>query len=125
MRGKPSSPLQLFHRPFHLRGTPRLPQGQRGSHLPTSRRMQGPYHRDLPATHFDCFQETDATRINFMPVTSLLIITYKRDFRYLVFCVRSLNKFLRGFEEVVILFPETDWAEFTTQIGPEIMGQDV
>lgn len=57
--------------------------------------------------------------------TSILIITYKRDFRYLKFCIRSLNKFARGFHEVVILFPETDWSEFTSEIGPEIMGQDV
>lgn len=56
--------------------------------------------------------------------TSVLIVTYAKDFRYLKFCVRSLNKFLRGFHEVVILFPETDWAEFTREIGPEIMGQD-
>ncbi len=57
--------------------------------------------------------------------TSILIVTYKRDFRYLVYCLRSINKFVRGYSEVVILFPDTDWAEFTTQIGPEIMGQDV
>lgn len=56
---------------------------------------------------------------------SILICTYKRDFRYLIYCLRSLNKFARGFHEVVLLFPESDWAEFTSQIGPEIMGQDV
>lgn len=57
--------------------------------------------------------------------TTLLIITHAKDFRYLKYCVRSINKFCRGYEEVVILFPDTDWAEFTAQIGPEIMGQEV
>lgn len=55
--------------------------------------------------------------------TDIFIVTYKRDFRYLKFCVRSINKFASGFNEVVILFPETDWSEFTLDIGPEIMGQ--
>lgn len=56
--------------------------------------------------------------------TSILIVTHKKDFRYLVYCIRSINKFARGWEDVTILFPETDWSEFTTMIGPEIMGQD-
>lgn len=57
--------------------------------------------------------------------TSILIVTHAKDFRYLVYCLRSINKFARGFHEVVILFPDKDWAEFTSKIGPEIMGQDV
>lgn len=56
---------------------------------------------------------------------SILIVTHAKDFRYLVYCLRSINKFARGFSEVVILFPDKDWAEFTSKIGPEIMGQDV
>lgn len=56
--------------------------------------------------------------------TSLFISTFKRDFCYLKYCVRSINKFCRGFHEVVIQFPDTDWAEFTSVIGPEIMAQD-
>lgn len=54
---------------------------------------------------------------------SILCVTYKRDFRYLKYMIRSINKFATGFHEVVILFPDTDWAEFTAEIGPEIMGQ--
>lgn len=56
--------------------------------------------------------------------TSFFICTFKRDFRYLKYMVRSFNKFVRGFHEVVILFPETDWGEFTSQVGPEIMSQN-
>lgn len=60
-----------------------------------------------------------------MPVNaSFFICTYKRDFPYLKYCVRSLNRFARGFHEVVIQFPEEDWPQFTEIIGPEIMGQD-
>lgn len=55
---------------------------------------------------------------------SLFISSYKRDFPYLKYCVRSINKFARGFHEVVLQIPDTDWAEFTDLIGPEIMGQD-
>lgn len=56
--------------------------------------------------------------------TTLFIVTHAKDFRYLVYCIRSINKFATGFSYVTILFPEKDWSEFTRQIGPEIMGQD-
>lgn len=54
---------------------------------------------------------------------SFFICTYKKDFPYLKYMVRSFNKFVRGFHEVVIQFPDTDWPEFTAMIGPEIMSQ--
>src|SRR5689334_6680397 len=56
--------------------------------------------------------------------TSILILTHKKDFGYLKYCVRSINKFARNFHEVVLLFPDTDWGEFTDIIGPEIMSQN-
>lgn len=56
--------------------------------------------------------------------TSILICSYKRDFPYLKFCIRSINKYARGFHEVVIQIPDTDWTEFTDLIGPEIMSQN-
>lgn len=60
-----------------------------------------------------------------MPVNaSFFICSYKRDFPYLKYMVRSFNRFVRGFHEVVIQIPDTDWGEFTEIIGPEIMGQD-
>lgn len=55
--------------------------------------------------------------------TSIFISSYKRDFPYLRTCIQSINRFCRGFYEVVIQFPETDWPEFTEKIGPEIMSQ--
>lgn len=60
-----------------------------------------------------------------MPINaSFFICSYKRDFPYLKYMVRSFNRFVRGFHEVVIQIPDTDWGEFTEIIGPEIMGQD-
>lgn len=55
--------------------------------------------------------------------TSIFIASYKKDFPWLKYCIRSINKFARGFHEVVIQFPDTDWSEFTDIIGPEIMSQ--
>jgi hypothetical protein len=55
--------------------------------------------------------------------TSLFICSYARDFGYLKYAVRSINKFARDFHEVVIQIPDTDWGPFTEIIGPEIMSQ--
>lgn len=56
--------------------------------------------------------------------TSIFISSYRKDFPWLKYCIRSINKFCIGFYEVVIQFPDTDWDEFTRIIGPEIMGQN-
>lgn len=55
--------------------------------------------------------------------TSLFIASYRRDFQYLKHCVRSINKNCRGFHQVVIQIPDTDWEDFTDFIGPETMSQ--
>lgn len=40
--------------------------------------------------------------------TCLFIVTFRRDFEYLKFCLRSIAKFARGFSDVKILVPEQD-----------------
>jgi hypothetical protein len=59
-----------------------------------------------------------------MTKASFFVCSYKKDFHYLKWMVRSFNKFVRGFHEVVIQIPDTDWPEFTEIIGPEIMSQN-
>lgn len=39
---------------------------------------------------------------------SIFIVTYSKDFNWLVFCLRSIEKFASGFSEVRILVPDED-----------------
>lgn len=41
-------------------------------------------------------------------MTDLLIVTFKRDFPYLRWCLKSIEKFVTGFRHVIILIPEQD-----------------
>jgi hypothetical protein len=43
--------------------------------------------------------------------TSIFIVTYRRDFTYLKYCLRSIEKFCLAFHEVVILVPTEDLDE--------------
>lgn len=40
--------------------------------------------------------------------TSILIRTYKGDFDWLPYCLRSIKKFARGFDEIFVITPEQD-----------------
>jgi hypothetical protein len=40
--------------------------------------------------------------------TSLFIKSYRGDFRWLTYCLRSIQKFATGFQEIVIVIPDTD-----------------
>lgn len=41
--------------------------------------------------------------------TDIFIVTYARDFRYLGYCLESIQKFAKGFSTVHILVPEQDY----------------
>lgn len=47
---------------------------------------------------------------------SIQIVTYAWDFRYLVYALRSVSKFARDFEEVVICCPGTDQKALETML---------
>lgn len=50
--------------------------------------------------------------------TDLFICTYRRDFQYLRYCLRSIEKFARGFGSVVIGVPGQDFDLATALIAP-------
>lgn len=47
-----------------------------------------------------------------MKTTEILIVTYQRDFRYLVYALRSIKKYVTGFSGVTVAFPEPDLSAF-------------
>ncbi len=49
--------------------------------------------------------------------TDLLIVTFNRDFPYLKYCLRSVDKFARGFTQVRILVPHEDVNAVTEMIA--------
>ena len=40
---------------------------------------------------------------------TIFIVTYGKDFQYLPYCIKSIDKFANGFQEVVILVPDQDY----------------
>lgn len=40
--------------------------------------------------------------------TEILIVTYRKDFPWLMYCLRSIQRFCKGFSRVVILVPQGD-----------------
>lgn len=54
--------------------------------------------------------------------TDILIVTFKRDFIYLEWCLKSISKFASGFNSIIILIPNQDLSDLlgiTTQF-PEL-----
>jgi hypothetical protein len=43
-----------------------------------------------------------------MPTTAIFIRSYRGDFPWLAYCLRSIQKFATGFSEIVIVIPDTD-----------------
>lgn len=48
--------------------------------------------------------------------TEILIVTYARDFRYLKYCLRSVNKFARDFARCNVIVPHTDVGQMSEMI---------
>lgn len=48
--------------------------------------------------------------------TEIFIVTYRRDFRYLKYCLASIKKFARGFSGVTILVPDEDHLELVSLV---------
>ncbi len=48
--------------------------------------------------------------------TSILAVTYRRDFRYLVFALRSALKYAKGFDKLVVSCPRTDQNELEQMV---------
>lgn len=49
--------------------------------------------------------------------TEIFIVTYRRDFRYLGYCLQSISKFASGFSGVTILIPTQDMKDLRTLIA--------
>jgi Family of unknown function (DUF6492) len=49
-----------------------------------------------------------------MPTTALFIRSYSKDFPWLAYCLRSIQKFATGFSEIVIVIPDTDSLDHLT-----------
>ncbi len=43
-----------------------------------------------------------------MPTTAIFIRSYRNDFPWLSYCLRSIQKFATGFSEIVVVIPDTD-----------------
>lgn len=54
--------------------------------------------------------------------TEILIVTYHKDFPWLVYCLKSISRFCRGFERVLVLIPYTDQDAFFGNVVPQIRG---
>ncbi len=46
---------------------------------------------------------------------SILIKSFRKDFAWLAYCLKSIHKFARGFEEVVVVIPDTDDLHLTAE----------
>lgn len=53
----------------------------------------------------------------------IFLVTYARDFRYLKYCLRSIEKFAKGFSGVTILVPNQDVAELRKIIAINYHGE--
>ncbi len=56
-----------------------------------------------------------------MPVVDLVIRSYYRDFRWLRLALASIDIFLRGYREVVLLLPESSMDRWRESLAPEGM----
>lgn len=56
-----------------------------------------------------------------MSKTEIFIVTFRRDFTYLQFCLRSIAKFATGFSGVSILVPEEDEAQLLKLIEAQTL----
>jgi len=55
--------------------------------------------------------------------TEIFIVTYRRDFRYLGYCLQSISKFASGFSGVTILLPTQDMKDLRTLIAVNYKGE--
>lgn len=46
---------------------------------------------------------------------SILIKSFRKDFGWLAYCLKSIHKFASGFEEVVVIIPDTDDLKLTAE----------
>lgn len=72
-----------------------------------SNEVNVPNHTPHGMTHFRNATPVDG------PV-EVLIVTYRKDFEWLVYALRSIQKFLRGFQGVTIAHPNRDASLFAT-----------
>src|SRR6266849_537306 len=43
--------------------------------------------------------------------TGILIVSHKRDLEFLVWCLRSIRKFVTGVEKVVVVLPDHEYSK--------------
>ena len=46
---------------------------------------------------------------------SILIKSFRKDFEWLFYCLKSIQKFASGFEEIVVIIPDTDDLQLTAE----------
>jgi len=52
-----------------------------------------------------------------MPNCEIMIVTFRRDFPYLEWCLKSISKFARGFSKLNVLIPNCDRDEMTVLLS--------
>lgn len=50
----------------------------------------------------------------------ILIVTYWKDFPWLVYCLRLIQKFCRGFQGVTVVLPRRDLEKMITVVSPHV-----
>lgn len=54
--------------------------------------------------------------------TEILIVTYAKDFPWLLYCLKSIQKYCRGFSGVTVAIPEGDVRLFFQDVAPQAQG---